>query len=202
VGTASTPPGADEEPGAAVDDAVEIRSATVADADAIATLQVLSFRATYGDLLPAADLDVGHRARTWRARIAAHDGDLLVLTVRGTMAGFVWLGPTTDADDAAERVGQVRSVHVDPAAVGRGHGRTLLRAARDRFLTTGRTEATLWVVATNERAQAVYRRDGWHRDGATRREPLGLPGEAAPDVEVVRMRRHLRIEVDGSSHDA
>jgi GNAT superfamily N-acetyltransferase len=96
-----------------------------------------------------------------------------------------------DGDDTGGTVGQVRSLHVDPEAVGRGRGRALLAAARERLRRAGHTEATLWVVADNERARAVYEADGWRLDVATRRDPLGLPGEDVPTLEVVRLRRLL-----------
>lgn len=174
-----------------------IRAATPADADPIAAIHVASFRASYGEVLSAATLDAldpAVRAGIWRDRLRAADGQVVVATDGDGVLGFCWFGPTTDDGDATDRVGQVRSIHVSPSANGRGHGGALLRAATRALAEEGRTEATLWVVASNERAKRLYTRAGWRPDGARRREPLGLPGEQAPGVEVLRMRRRLREE--------
>jgi ribosomal protein S18 acetylase RimI-like enzyme len=169
-----------------------VRAATLEDADAIAAIHVASFRATYGTLLPPsvlASLDEDARAEVWRARVRADDGEVVVATTGERIGGFCWFGPTTDDDDPPDQVGQVRSIHVAPDAIGRGYGKALLQTATDALVATGRPEVTLWVVASNERATAVYRRSGWREDGSVRQERLGLPGEPAPLVDVLRMRR-------------
>jgi ribosomal protein S18 acetylase RimI-like enzyme len=178
--------------GVGVKGALTVRDATLADADAVAAIHVASFRSTYESLLPAsirASLDQATRAEVWRTRIRAGDGEVVVATADGQIVGFCWFGPTTDDDDPPDQVGQVRSIHVDPDATGRGYGMSLLQTATDALAASGRPEATLWVVASNERARAVYRRGGWREDGTTRRERLSLPGEPGPLVSVTRMRR-------------
>jgi ribosomal protein S18 acetylase RimI-like enzyme len=176
--------------------------ATEADLEAVAAIHVASFRGTYELRAPefVMGLDAVARAEVWRERLRSTDGRLVVATSdTGAVVGFCWFGPTTDVDDPPDRVGQVRSIHVAPSLIGQGHGRALLRTVLDDLAANGCAEATLWVVTTNERAQAVYRRDGWQPDGARRTEPLGLPGEAAPEVEVVRMRRSLAGRPEGGT---
>jgi ribosomal protein S18 acetylase RimI-like enzyme len=177
--------------GVGVEGTLTVRAATRADAAPIAAIHVASFRTTYETLLPPsirASLDPGARAEVWRGRIGAGDGEVVVAITDGRIVGFCWFGPTTDDDDPPDRVGQVRSIHVAPEAVGRGYGKALLQAATDALVASGRAEVTLWVVASNDRATAIYRRGGWREDGSTRREHLGLPGEDAPLVDVIRMR--------------
>jgi hypothetical protein len=48
-----------------------------------------------------------------------------------------------------------------------------MTAARARIAGLGFTEAVLWVLDGNSRAEAFYRADGWTRDGAERDEVLG-----------------------------
>jgi ribosomal protein S18 acetylase RimI-like enzyme len=178
---------------------LDVRVATAGDVAAVAALHVTSFRTTYSELLSAsqaASLDVGTRALAWTARLVEGDGTLLVGTEAGRTVGFVWVGPTTDPDDDPSTTGQVRSLHVTPEAIGGGRGRRLLAAARGTLAASGCRDATLWVVAEDERANAFYRRDGWEADGARREERLGLPGEDAPMAEVRRLRRSL---TDGAS---
>jgi ribosomal protein S18 acetylase RimI-like enzyme len=173
---------------------LDVRTADAGDIAAVAALHVASFRATYVERLSAAQaaaLDVRSRAVAWTTRLVEGDGTLLVGTEAGRVQGFVWVGPTTDLDDDPRTTGQVRSIHVAPDALGGGRGRRLLAAGRDALAASGCSDATLWVVADNERAIAVYGRDGWQPDGARREERLGLTGEDAPVAEVVRLRREL-----------
>jgi GntR family transcriptional regulator len=171
-----------------------IRPAVLADARAIAEVHIASFRSIYAGILPVAalaDLDVARRAAIWSSRLSGGDGDLLVAASGAALLGFIWIGPTTDSDDDSAVIGQVRSIHVAPDQTGQGIGQVLLASGRRSLRRAGFTTATLWVVSENERARKVYVRDGWTLDGATRREPLGLPGEDMPLVTVERFRRRL-----------
>lgn len=175
--------------------AAPVRPATAGDARAVADVHVASLRDTYDELLGSGDfdtLDSGAWTRAWTARLAGGDGCLLVVTEHGDrVAGFAWLGPTTDPDDDPQAVGQLRSIHVLPRARGTGLGRALLDAVHARLLTGGAREATLWVVDGNTRALGVYERDGWRADGASREDALAPPGGRGPQARVIRLRRPL-----------
>jgi CheY-like chemotaxis protein len=73
---------------------VEVRDATSADARAIATVHVTSWRAAYRGLLPDRFLDrlsVDERAPTWRRRIdGRHDAEAVLVAERdGAVVGFL-----------------------------------------------------------------------------------------------------------------
>lgn len=170
-----------------------LRHATPADAGSVALVHVRSWAATY----PATSVGnslwpmvVDARAETWAARIAdARPREQLVVAVAArTVMGFAWAGPTTDPDDDPARVGQVRSIHVDPNVQGRGCGTALLAAVTEALASSGYAHMTLWVVDSNHAARSFYESHGWEPDGATRREPLAMPGESGRTVTVVRYR--------------
>jgi len=102
----------------------------------------------------------------------------------GAICGFATTGPAGGGDDPV--VGELLALYVDRGCWGRGVGRRLITEARGRLLGRGFTNAILWVLAGNERAERFYRADGWTPDGARRREVIW--GVAA---EEVRFRRDL-----------
>jgi GNAT superfamily N-acetyltransferase len=180
-----------------VEGGVEIRAAEPGDAAGIAGVHVASWLRTYADLVAhyrLDDPDPARREALWRGRLSEPTDPadrVFVATTAGGVTGFAWVTPSPDDDDDAARVGQVRSLHVSPDAQGRGTGRLLLRAALEHLAEAGRTAASLWVVADNHRARGVYEHLGWSPDGTSRREPLGVEGENAAEVTVMRYRKRL-----------
>ncbi len=78
------------------------------------------------------------------------------------------------------------ALYADPGCWGLGVGRALLRDARARLVRQGFQEASLWVLAGNERAERFYRIDGWAPDGCRRVDQVwGI------SVDEIRYRRTL-----------
>jgi ribosomal protein S18 acetylase RimI-like enzyme len=152
-----------------VADDVTIRAATVDDAEAIAEVNVASWRWAYDGLLPASVLDalsVESRAADWRSMISSQVCDVSVATAGdGTVVGFVNIGMTRDDDGSASAAGELFALYVLPRTAGTGVGRSLLRRAESRLRAAGFTRATLWVLETNERGRRFYERHGWSWDG-------------------------------------
>lgn len=70
--------------------------------------------------------------------------------------------------------------------MGRGVGTALIDAARARLVSLSFTEAFLWLLAGNVRAERFYRRDGWAPDGTRRSDVVwGI------QVDEIRFRRAL-----------
>jgi GNAT superfamily N-acetyltransferase len=57
--------------------------------------------------------------------------------------------------------------------VGTGVGRVLMADARTRLSDLGFTEAVLWVLTGNDRADRFYRADGWLPDGRDAKKTSG-----------------------------
>jgi ribosomal protein S18 acetylase RimI-like enzyme len=155
---------------ATVPDDVTIRAATVDDAEAIAEVQVVSWRWAYDGLLPASVLDalsVEGRAGDWRSMITSQVCDVSVATAGdGTIVGFVSVGANRDDEAREPGTGEVFALYVLPEKVGTGLGRALLRHGESRLCAAGCTRATLWVLETNGRGRRFYERHGWSFDGA------------------------------------
>jgi len=168
---------------------VEVRAARPADAPAVAEVHVRAWQAGYRDLLPDAYLDSlrpeDRAARYTFDRHGADDPITIVLLVAGVIRGFTTIGPARDIADRDVR--EVLALYVEPHSWGRGIGRRLIVEARRRLTASGFTEAILWVLAGNRRAERFYRADGWLPDGARREEQIW--GVTADEVRYRRMLR-------------
>jgi GNAT superfamily N-acetyltransferase len=146
-----------------------VRAASPEDAAAVARVHVRSWQAAYRGLLADEVLD-GLRPEDRAARYTFHlvgpDLPATAVAVEGDeIRGFVTTGP---ARGCAQRVGEVYAINVDPGAWGQGVGRALMAHARSRLASLGFTEALLWVLVGNARAERFYRADGWRPDGQQR----------------------------------
>jgi ribosomal protein S18 acetylase RimI-like enzyme len=169
---------------------VRIRNATIADAPAIAAIHVRSWIATYAT--PPSDLgidvDIAHRTALWERRLQQEGigRQTSVAVEEGAVTGFIYFGPSPDAQDDPVATGQVFSLHVEPELTNRGIGRRLTEHAVGELRAAGCSSATLWVVATNRQSRVFYERLGWRPDGKRRWEELAMEGEQGDEVEVVR----------------
>jgi GNAT superfamily N-acetyltransferase len=138
-----------------------IRPATVADARALAELEVRAWRWAYVDIVAEQDMiTVDEREARWST--AAIEG-AFVAELEGRVVGVVRVGP--DGDDPS--VGRLRGPDVEPAAQGAGIGTALYEHAVAQLRAAGVTEAILWVFEANGHARGFYERRGWTIDGAT-----------------------------------
>lgn len=152
---------------------VGLRDATPADAHAIATVVVQSWRAAYRGLLPddvLAGLSVSDRERLWSDSLIARPPHVrtVVATIGRAIVGFAATGPPLVPTERADpTVGDLYALYLNPDLWGRGLGTQLHTAALDRLRSCGFTHAGLWVLATNERALRFYNRHGWTDTGRT-----------------------------------
>ena len=167
---------------------MSVRVARQEDGAAVAGVHVRSWQAAYRGLLPDEYLDaLRPEDRMSQYTFGSTDANVPVTTVAvedGSIRGFATTGPSRDADAAGK--GEVLALYVDPEAWGTGIGDRLVAEARARLTRMGFTEAVLWVLVGNDRAQRFYRTDGWQPDDGRRREELwGVV------VDEARFRRHL-----------
>jgi ribosomal protein S18 acetylase RimI-like enzyme len=161
--------------------AVEVRAARRGEELAVAELHVRSWQEAYRELMPAeflAGLDPRDRAGRYEFGGGEEGPTTLVAVVPRDrdcvegpferIAGFVTFAASRDAD--ASGLGEVVALYVDPDRHEGGVGRLLMTEARRHLREGGFTEAILWVLDGNERAQRFYQREGWTPDGARREE--------------------------------
>ncbi|HTX76639.1 MAG TPA: GNAT family N-acetyltransferase [Terracidiphilus sp.] len=165
-----------------------IRPAQPEDSLAIARVHVRSWQAAYRSLLPdeflnnlrpedrAARYDFTHTdPRKPFTQVAERDSRIL---------GFTTTMPARDADCAY--AGELAALYVDPDFWGNGVGRQLAATARQRLADEGFTEAVLWMLEGNARADRFYRKDGWLPDGSRKQDSIwGIT------VSEIRYRRSL-----------
>lgn len=167
--------------------ALEIRRAVAGDEDAVAAVHVRGWQVGYRGLLPEeglATLDPAEWAR--RRDFTPTDRCTFLGVIGERIVGFATVGPMRGVDGDG---GEVYAIYVDPEGWGEGTGRALIAAARGWLVEQGYTDAGLWVLAGNDRAQRFYRADGWAPDGVTKTATI-----LGREVEEVRFVRRLGVE--------
>lgn len=172
---------------------MEVRRATVEDAQRIGEVRVRSWQRGYLGLIPQNYLDSmdpadGLAARVGRLRDAnwSSGGCFVVIDDDDELTGFAEFGATRDTDAPATRTGEVMSIYLIPQAWGEGHGRALMAAALRHLTECGYGQVTLWVLDSNDRARRFYAAAGFAPDGETKvDESRGFP------LTEVRYRRTL-----------
>jgi ribosomal protein S18 acetylase RimI-like enzyme len=168
-----------------------VRVALESDAAHIATVHIRSWQAAYRGLLPQDyldALDVCERTARWQSRIRSTDWSKsgTVVAVPGpAVLGFAGFGPSRD-NSRDPLVGEIRQINLLPEVWGKGIGQRLMSTAVARMASAGYAQATLWVLASNERARRFYEKTGWVADGTTKTEDMG----GFPIVQV-RYRKQL-----------
>ena len=147
---------------------VLIRQSTPDDAEAIAAVQVRSFRVGLADVHSGealAAIDPAPRVPLWREREA------LVAEDEQGIVGVVETGPSDE-----ERVGEIYRFFVAPERWGEGVGQVLMARALEQLRASGLLEALLWVHADNRRARRFYEAGGWRLDSAEKeQDQFGRP---------------------------
>jgi ribosomal protein S18 acetylase RimI-like enzyme len=147
-----------------------VRAATPDDAKEVATVHVRSWQVAYRGLIPDEVLDaLRPEARAERYTFGSSDPSrpaTIVAVDAGVICGFATTGPALGTDGHGS--GELYSLYVDPPSWGLGAGRALIAVAREHLAGQGFTEARLWVLVGNDRAERFYRADGWVSDGTRR----------------------------------
>lgn len=140
---------------------VVVRDARRGEIEAIATIHRRAVAVAYKDLFPAdAPMPTTDSlAEEWRTVLDASPplAAMVAAESSGAPVGTIAVGPFPDDPS----VGQIRLLHVDPSAWGRGVGTVLHDAALARLRRAGFTDAVLWVLRGNARARRMYERRGW-----------------------------------------
>lgn len=162
---------------------IEIRSSRLDDAAAIATVHVDSWRAAYRGHVPGQvldSLDVSERTERWSCYLQSAELSVFVATAAGVVVGFCAVRSSRD-EDASKATGEIPTLYVSPDFWRKGLGRKLMDRALVVAWERGFTEMTLWVLASNARAQAFYEQCGFRRDGHTKVD-ISLTGTPLNEV--------------------
>jgi ribosomal protein S18 acetylase RimI-like enzyme len=162
---------------------LNVRNARPEDAADLARIYIESWQDTYAGVISHALLGAmslrGHTAR-WQAAIRnAERGNGAVLVAEDAKHGVIGLcslGAVRDGGIGFE--GEVYTLYVDPAFLGRGAGRALLSGAFDTFKARRLRSCLIWAHARNN-ACFFYEAMGGRRV-ATR--TTRLMGELTPEI--------------------
>jgi GNAT superfamily N-acetyltransferase len=122
----------------------------------------------------------------WRAGLAREPrpgSATFVAELDGHVVGFASVGASREED---AREGELYAIYLLPSCWDRGIGRALLERAEKSLRASGFTEAVLWVLEGNERAERFYRAGGWQPDGTRK-----LDAFAGPPLPELRYRKAL-----------
>jgi ribosomal protein S18 acetylase RimI-like enzyme len=180
-----------------------VRPAIMADAAAIARIDVECWRSTYAGILPdrlLLGLAESERRRSWVNEAARRPGDLLVATdTQGRVLGFGNCGRARDGDERF--AGEVFTLYVAPDHQGGGVGRDLLLALFARLLRRRLGSAVIWVLRDNP-ARFFYERLGGKpvSQRAMRLAGSDVPATAYgwPDLAAVLKTQARSRPLDGS----
>jgi ribosomal protein S18 acetylase RimI-like enzyme len=169
---------------------VNVRKATISDANAIAEIHVSTWRDAYRGQVPDAildALDVSQRADFWRSVLSAEHG-VFIAASDTSIIGFCSFIASRDEDAAPGEVAEIAALYVSSRHWRCGVARSLCLHALEAAASAGFSLMTLWVLASNSRAIAFYEASGFVRDGATKSE------QTSSDFtfEELRMRRILQ----------
>jgi ribosomal protein S18 acetylase RimI-like enzyme len=138
-----------------------VRQARLEDAQAIARIEIETWRATYAGMLPdrvLLNMSERRQASSWASFLRHRPEDVWV--VQDPQAGVVGFGNCgTQRDGAVDYTGEVYTLYVLPDLQGKGLGRELLRALFLRLEQGGHRSALVWVVRGNP-ARYFYERLG------------------------------------------
>lgn len=149
---------------------MKLRQATLADAEELGALHVLSWQAAYAGVFPASflsNLRVEARVR-WFERRVKGGTPILVADSDSGIAGFCLIGPSEEPG-----WGEIFAIYVDPSRWGGGYGHALLNEAESVLRKDGHSSALLWVLEDNPRARRFYERQGWELAKPIRFEEIG-----------------------------
>jgi len=151
--------------------AVQIRRATVADAEALTEIGARTFFETFAADNTPEDmrmfLESTWRPELQRAEILDEGMDtLLACDAHGAIAGFaqVRMAHPPSGIEARAPV-ELKRFYVDRPWHGQGLARTLMEAAEQAARARGGRELWLGVFERNERARAFYRKCGFDKVG-------------------------------------
>jgi GNAT superfamily N-acetyltransferase len=164
---------------------IEIRRASVADAEAGAWCHLTCWQEAYAGIVDPERLaektnDIGLRIERWTSALESGVVRWVAINpdpaaaVQDRVIGYSSPGPTRDED--APTPLELYAIYVREKWWGSGLGYRLLDTA------IGKEAASLWLLEENERAKAFYRRQGFVEDGSRVDEPFF----GVPEIRMVR----------------
>ncbi|MCM1333612.1 MAG: GNAT family N-acetyltransferase [Bacteroides sp.] len=140
-----------------------------------------SWKFAYKGIVPQSYLDAIPSGK-W-ADVAEREGRVsLVLTDNERLVGTVSFGRSRFKEWADW--GEIVSLYLLPAYMGKGLGSRLLRTAREELAQMGFSRCFLWVLEENTRARRFYEKEGFSESGEALINEIG--GKALREIQYVK----------------
>lgn len=152
---------------------MQIRKATEADINALASIHIEGWQAAYGGLVDQHYLDslsLEARQADWQGWMASGESETLLAEVDGAPAGFITYGRTKTAPPGDSKIrplypAEIYALYLLPAIWRQGIGSALLRAAAHNIKAQKMNGLCLWVLDGNSRAKSFYEKTYGQRVG-------------------------------------
>ncbi len=147
-----------------------LRQAGPSDARRLAEIHIASWQLAYRGIISDRVLDnlsVERRREDWEAKLDGGVDRVLVIERESRVIGFAAFGGSRD-EDADDRIGEIRAIHLVPEEWRKGYGSALMEATVASLREEGFADVTLWVLRENRDAQRFYEAKGFEADGATK----------------------------------
>lgn len=179
---------------------IEVRDATIDDADALATAHIDGWRVGYRGVVPDEYLDAEEFATSRRERWRAWtwpswqpQSRMFAVTIQEQVVGFGHAGPE-DSETTPTGRGEVYGFYMHPTAWGSGAAGALMSRCEEYLRDEGFPSAVLWVMRDNPRGVAFYEKAGWHFTGEESVfTPSDPPGSTLPKVAYAIRQYEVRL---------
>lgn len=147
-----------------------IRTAEVADVDALVRLGAETFSDTFGHLYPAEDLvaflEEAHSDAAWSRLLASPAHRTWIAEIEGRPVGYAVAGPCKlPHPEVTASAGELQRIYVARSHQGVGLGKHLFEQAMAWLEAQGRRPIWIGVYSENHRAQRLYMSAGFQAVG-------------------------------------
>lgn len=147
---------------------VTYRTATTANAEALAKLGAHTFTDTFGHLYDSADLALflrNHTTESWAHELADPAYAVRVAELDGELVGYAKLGPPKLPFEPRGEAAELRQLYVLEAMKGQGVAHALMHWVIDRARNSRADYLYLSVFTDNHRARRFYEKLGFEAEG-------------------------------------
>jgi len=141
---------------------IQLRRATVADAEAIAAIRIEGWRTTYRGMIPdsyLAEMDMNENVLHWRTILQAlpvkEDSLCVYVAVsEDEIVGFV--SAMKLSEPKLDKDGEINAIYIRPQWQRCGIGKRMLHKAARSLQAMGCTSCVIWVIDGNSQARNFY----------------------------------------------
>lgn len=139
---------------------IDMRRASVADAEAISDVHLAAWKNAYSGLLPYTALDrmINRRGKEWWSRAISRKTVILVIEIEREIVGYLTLG--RNRVETLPVAGEIYELYLKPEYQGVGLGTQLFLNGRAELKRRGLHGVVVWVLADNEQAINFYENSG------------------------------------------